>query len=90
MGSIKRIDRAVLRFNNSAACKVGPSLDEQEEIVFRVASTPMGDPVELVTDDREVDFRGDYDRQARLVLSHNVPLPCSVTCLSLRGITADV
>jgi hypothetical protein len=90
MGSIKRIDRAVLRFNNSAACKVGPSLAIQKELVFRVASTPMGDPVELVTDDREVDFSGDYDRQARLVLSHNVPLPCSVTCLSVRGITADV
>ena len=90
MGSIKRIDRAVLRFNSSAACKVGPSLSDLEELIFRVPETPMGDPVELVTDDKKVDFRGGYDRQARLVISHDVPLPCNLTCLSLRGITADV
>ena len=89
-GSIKRIDRAMVRFNNSAAASVGRDEDNLEELVFRVSSTPMGDPIELVTDDKIIDLNGDYDRQASIVVAGDDPLPCNVTCISLRGVTADV
>lgn len=90
MGSIKRIDRAVVRFNKTAAAQVGPDTDTLEEIVFRLAATPITDPIVLVTDDKVLDFRGDYDRQARAVVYNTEPLPCNVTCISLRGVTGDI
>ena len=90
IGSIKRIDRANIRFNKTAAAKVGPSTSSLEEIVFRTAATPITDPIILVTDDKVVDFRGDYDRQAAMVIYNADPLPCNVTCVSLRGVTGDV
>jgi hypothetical protein len=90
MGSIKRVDRAVVRFNDTAAASVGPDEDNVEELVFRDAATPMGDPITLVTDDKVIEFAGDYDRQAAAIVTGSDPLPCNVTCISLRGITADV
>jgi hypothetical protein len=80
----------MVRFNNSAAASVGRDEDNLEELVFRVSSTPMGDPIELVTDDKIIDLNGDYDRQASIVVAGDDPLPCNVTCISLRGVTADV
>jgi hypothetical protein len=89
-GSIKRIDRAVVRFVESAAASIGPDVNTVEEQVFRVASTPVTDPIELVTDDKVIEFPGDYDRQARIVVTGSDPLPCNVTCIVVRGITYDV
>lgn len=89
-GSIKRIDRVVVRFNASAQGQVGPDLDNLLEQQFRLAATPITDPIVLVTDDKPIDFNGDYDRQARVVIYGDAPLPCNVTCVVLRGVTADV
>jgi len=90
MGSIKRIDRAVVRFNQSAAAKVGPDTANLTEIIFRDSLTPADQAIELVTGDKEIDFYGPYDREARALITHDAPLPCNVTCLSLRGVTGDV
>jgi hypothetical protein len=90
MGSIKRIDRAVVNFEKTAAASVGSSTTLLEEIVFRTATTPMGDPITLVTAQKVIDLKGDYDREARAIITGSDPLPCTVTCIALRGITADV
>jgi hypothetical protein len=90
VGAIQRIDRAVVRFNSSASASVGPDENTLEELVFRDPDDPMGDPITLVTDDKVVDFQGNYDRQARLVVMSENPLPCNVTCVSLRGVVGDV
>jgi len=89
-GSIKRIDRAVIRFRATAVASVGSDIGTQEELVFRTVETPMGDPIILVTDDVVVSLNADYDRNARLVISNSVPLPSNVTCIALRGVTGDV
>lgn len=90
VGAIQRVDRAVVRFNSSASASVGPDENTLEELVFRDPDDPMGDPITLVTDDKVVDFQGNYDRQARLVVMSSNPLPCNVTCISLRGVVGDV
>jgi hypothetical protein len=89
-GSIKRIDRAVVRFENTAAASIGTTETAVEEQVFRLASTPASDPIVLVTDDKVIEFPGDYDRQATVVVTSTDPLPCSVTCIVARGVTGDV
>ena len=90
MGSVKRIDRAVTRFRDTAAAKIGPDINTLEDIPFRASSTPLTDPIDLVTDDKVVELRGNYDRLARVVISNDAPLPCNVTCISLRGVEGDV
>jgi hypothetical protein len=90
MGSIKRIDRAVVRFNKSAAASVGPDVNTLEELVFRDSATPADEAIDLVTRDIDLKFLGGYDREARVVVKTRDPLPCNVTCISLRGVTADI
>ena len=90
IGSITRIDRAVVRFNATAQAKVGPSLDVLEELIFRSSLTPADEAIDLVTDDKEISFLGGYGRVERVFITGSDPLPCNVTCLSLRGITADI
>lgn len=89
-GSIKRIDRLMARFRDTAACSYGTNDDDQVDIVFREYDTPITDPIELVTDDKILDFHGDYDRLARVKLKGSAPLPCNITCISMRGVTSDV
>ena len=90
MGSIKRIDRMVARFRATCAAKVGPDTSNLEDVVFRDDTTPADQPIVPVTDDKRIDFDGDYDRTARAVIQTSDPLPMNVTCISLRGVTGDV
>ena len=90
IGAIKRIDRAVIRFRESAAASVGPDTSNLDTLIFRDDATALTDPIVLVTDDKYMEFPGDYTRTAKAVIQTSDPLPMNVTCLSLRGITGDV
>jgi hypothetical protein len=90
VGSIKRVDRAVVRFRESAAASVGESTSNLDTLIFRDDDTALTDPIVLVTDDKYMEFPGGYSRTARAVIQTSDPLPMNVTCLSLRGITGDV
>lgn len=89
-GSIKRIDRAVVRFRESAACQIGWASGDVEDIIFRDPATPLSDAIDLVTDDKVIEFNGDYDRLARVFAKGSDPLPCNITCIAIRGYTGDV
>ena len=88
-GAIKRIDRAVIRFRDSAAASVGVDESTAEEITFRAEGALATVPIALVTDDKIVAFPGDYTRLATCVIMGEDPLPCSVTCAIFRGQTYD-
>ncbi len=88
-GAIKRIDRAVIRFRDSAAASVGATEALAEEITFREDGALTTTPIDLVTDDKVVEFPGDYERLTSFVISGEDPLPCNVTCVMFRGQTYD-
>ena len=90
MGGIKRVDQANIRFRATAAASVGPDVDNLEAQVFRDDATALTDPIVLVTDDKKVDFRGGYSKTARLVVQTVDPLPMNITCITARGVTADI
>lgn len=87
-GSIKRVDRLVVRMEQSAQLEYGPTQDNLIEEVMRESGN-LGNPISLFTGDRVLDLDGDYDRNARIVISGEAPLPCNITCLIARGLTYD-
>ncbi len=84
-GAIKRIHKAMLRFRASAAAQVGYGSTFEE---LKFTSDPSS-PIPLLTDDIKMDFPGDYDIGARIIIKNSKPLPCNVTCLTLTGQTYD-
>lgn len=88
-GAIKRIDRAVVRFSRTVGAKIGPSDTELETLLFRPTTVPMDEETPLFTGDKEVKFDGTVDRDARVVVIQDLPLPMNVTAIIQRGQTYD-
>lgn len=88
-GSIKRIDRAAMQFFRSAQASIGPTEDLVELLPFRDPNEPMDNPIGLFTGEKTKEFSGDWDRQVGFYLEASAPLPCSITSVTLRGVTSD-
>jgi len=86
-GEIKRIDEVVARFQDTAACSFKSANQDLTEISFRDSSDDLDTPIPLVTGDKVLEFDGDYDRNATVILEGDKPLPCNITCLIYKGIT---
>jgi hypothetical protein len=86
-GEIKRIDEVVARFQDTASCKFGPNKETLDEIPFRDNTDPLDKPLSLFTGDKVLEFDGDYESNASIVLEDNKPLPCNVTAIIYKGIT---
>lgn len=86
-GEIKRIDKVIARFQDTVACEFGPAIGKTEDILFRDETIPLDTPIPLYTGDKVLEFDGDYDRNATVVLTGDAPLPCNITCLVYKGIT---
>lgn len=88
-GTIKRIDRVTARFVRSVGGKIGPSDDKLDDIIFRDSDVPMNAAIPLFTGDKKIEYRGSPDRDGRVVLVQDLPLPQNVTALIMRGQTFD-
>ncbi len=88
-GRIKRIDEMVIKFFNTVGCKFGPSESVLEEIPFLDADQPLGQGIRHFTGSKIVNFNGDYERSAQVVIKQDVPYPCHVLCVIPRGMTYD-
>ena len=88
-GSIKKIERLVIRYYRSIGCKFGPDLDNLDEIEFRDPEQAMDDPIELYTGDKKVDFHDDLDRRGEYYLVQDLPLPCHIVSTMILGLTYD-
>lgn len=96
-GRTKRIVSLVIRVNNSATFKAGrdeTNLDEygfitydQElyQTIFANSDTPLGTPAALFTGDKPCPFDGEFNKDARLTIIQDKPLP-----LTIVAIMADV
>jgi hypothetical protein len=88
-GRIKRIDEMVLKFVNTVGCKFGPSETELEEIPFLEPDQDLDQGIRHFTGEKIVNFNGDYDRTAQVVIKQDQPYPCHVLCVIPRGITNE-
>lgn len=75
VGKVKRVHAVALVLLHSLGLRIGPSLAQQEEVPLREVNDAMDTAVPLFTGERHVSFEGDFERDARIVISGDAPLP---------------
>ena len=88
-GSVKRINRAVIRFFKTYGAKYGPDATHLKSIDFRAGSAGMNDPLVLFTGDKVEAFDSGSDRLVKVHIRQTQPLPCNILGIILRGSTND-
>jgi hypothetical protein len=89
MGAIRRIDRAVVKFFNTVGAKIGAVYGTEQGLEFRPLTLDMDEEIPLFSGVKVVEFDGDYDREANIVLTQELPLPCNVNYIATRGLLYD-
>ncbi|WP_428247219.1 hypothetical protein [Ferrovibrio sp.] len=82
---LQRIKALVLRLLRSLGGMAGRSEDTLETIVYRTAADPMNAPEPLLTGLKKIDYAGDWQLSAEVVLAQAAPLP-----LTLASITPEL
>lgn len=89
-GKPKRIHDITVRFHETVGAEVGTSADDADRIFFRDSSMPMDEAIPLFTGDKEIEFPGGYDDDARIFVRQTQPLPLTVLALYPRMNTFDL
>ena len=88
-GSVKKLDRLVMRFYRTVGAKYGAVESDLLEVEFRDPEVAMDDPTPLFTGDKTEDFPDDLDRRGEYVIVQDLPLPFHLVCTIIRGVTYD-
>lgn len=84
-GKTKRINKATLRFVNTLGGKVGDESGNYLDIIeSRDYSDLMDNPPAAFTDDRNIDWPGDYNSNACLQVIQDQPLPMTLAAIYPR------
>lgn len=84
-GKIKRIDKLVVRFLDTALGKCGLFGGKLDDIAVRHPSTPMGEPEPFLTSqDVTIDFAGEYETDNRIEIRQDAPVPITVAAIMPR------
>jgi len=78
---IKRLSKVWIRFIDTVGGKAGPTATNLQTILFRRASDPMGAAIQAFTGDKDVDWRGGYERDGIMWYVNDQPLPCTISAL---------
>lgn len=82
-GTNKRVNGIVLRLYKTLAVDVGDSWTSYESLIFRDAEDVLEAPPGLYTEDKELDFTGDYGTGGDIFIQSRLPLP--FTLLAIRA-----
>ncbi|NIA66969.1 hypothetical protein HBA54_00005, partial [Pelagibius litoralis] len=75
VAKVKRVHGIALVLLHSLGIRIGPSIDRLEDVPLREVKDAMDKAVPLFTGERYVSFDGDYERDARIVIAGDAPLP---------------
>ncbi|GAB4391006.1 MAG: hypothetical protein Tsb0032_00380 [Kiloniellaceae bacterium] len=75
VGKVKRVHGIALVLLHSLGLRIGPSIGRLEDVPLREVADAMDRAVPLFTGERFVSFEGDFERDARIVISGETPLP---------------
>lgn len=89
-GKPKRIHDLTIRFHETVGAEVGADENNLDRIFFRDSSMAMDQAVPLFTGDKEIEFVGGYDDDARIFVRQTQPLPLTVLALYPRMNTFDL
>lgn len=88
-GKTKRVHGVVVRLYRSLGMKVGEGPGHMDTLPFRHGYDVMDAPPPLFTGDFPVAFDGDYGPDGYVVITQDLPLPCTVLCVCPRLTTMD-
>ena len=88
-GKIKRIHAVTLRLDKTVGIEVGTDENNLDRIFFRDSSMSMDTAVPLFTGDKEIEFPGGYDDDAKIFVRQTQPLPMTVLAIYPRLNTFD-
>lgn len=75
VGKVKRVHAIALVLLHALGLRIGPSISQQEEVPLRDVGDAMDTAVPLFSGEHSVSFEGDFERDARIVISGDAPLP---------------
>ena len=87
-GKTRRIERITARVVDTYTLKIGPELNNLQEIPFRTPSIPMGQ-LELFTGDKRLLLQHTPDRQFDLYFVHDDPLPCTILAVMYALVVSE-
>lgn len=88
-GKTKRVNKVFIRFLDTVGGFAGPDADHLDEIYFRSGSDPMDEPVPLFSGDKEVPWPAGYEKEPRLRIQQNDPLPQTIVAIYPQFNTYD-
>lgn len=88
-GKTKRINRMVIRLLETLGGKMGPSETEVDEVLFRASGDPMDQAPATFTGDKELPWRGGYEKDGYIWYVNEQPLPVTVLAIMPQVTTQD-
>ena len=84
-GKTKRISEVLLRLYKSLGGQIGPDENNLERMLTRSGLSPMDSSPPLETGDRILNFNGPHERQAKVTVIHDEPLPFTLVAIGPRA-----
>ena len=84
-GKTKRISEVLLRLYKSLGGQIGPSETNLERMLTRSGLNPMDSSPPLETGDRILNFNGPHERQAKVTVIPDAPLPFTLVAIGPRA-----
>jgi hypothetical protein len=88
-GKPKRIHAVTLRLHETIGIEVGTDASNVDRIFFRDSSMNMDEAVPLFTGDKEIEFPGGFDDDAKIYAQQTQPLPMTILAIYPRLNTFD-
>ncbi len=79
---MKRIHELVLVLLDAVAFRQGPGFDNLKDVEFLEADDSMDTAIALFTGEKFIPFDGGYERDARIVIEGDAPLPSTVLAIA--------
>ena len=89
-GKPKRIHAVTLRLDKTVGVEIGTDSENLDRIFFRDDSMEMDTAIPLYTGDKEIEFPGGFDDDAKIYVRQNQPLPLTVLAIFPRLNTFDI
>lgn len=89
LGRVKRIHELVLVLLDATAFRQGPGFDNLKDVEFLQADESMDTAIALFTGEKFIPFDGGYERDARIVIEGDAPLPFTVLAIAPSLKTQD-
>lgn len=89
LGKTKRIRGVTLDLLDASATNIGPSSDVLTNFSFREVGDAMDTATPLFTGEKLIEFDGDFERDARIVIEGDEPSPFTILALAPELKTED-